>query len=127
MKNRAKCKICQLIIESYHSTDYVSCKCGHIAVDGGVAMRCYADDWNNFVRVDDEGNEIIIKICNELPSKLSCESINPEEKPSKEKMLELLDEMIKTYDSLPEHAKSTYVSHYDLLSALILISSILRS
>ena len=33
--NKAQCKLCKDIIESKHRHDYVSCKCGEIAVDGG--------------------------------------------------------------------------------------------
>lgn len=34
-RNRARCRKCITIIESEHRHDYVSCKCGAIAVDGG--------------------------------------------------------------------------------------------
>lgn len=34
--NRAKCNKCDDIITSYHRHDYVSCKCGAVAVDGGT-------------------------------------------------------------------------------------------
>ena len=34
--NRAKCNKCGDIITSYHRHDYVPCKCGAIAVDGGT-------------------------------------------------------------------------------------------
>ena len=34
--NRAQCAECKDIITSYHVHDYVSCKCGSIAVDGGL-------------------------------------------------------------------------------------------
>lgn len=33
--NRARCLLCNDIIESKHRHDYVSCKCGASAVDGG--------------------------------------------------------------------------------------------
>lgn len=34
--NRAKCKKCDDVITSYHVHDFVKCKCGAIAVDGGT-------------------------------------------------------------------------------------------
>jgi len=34
--NRAQCKECKDIVTSYHVHDYVQCKCGLIAVDGGL-------------------------------------------------------------------------------------------
>lgn len=35
IENKARCKKCGDIIESKHVHDYVKCKCGAIAVDGG--------------------------------------------------------------------------------------------
>ena len=61
MKNRAKCKLCGSIIESCHPMDYVVCKCGEIELNGGDAMLSRANDYTNFVRVDDLGNEIAVK------------------------------------------------------------------
>ena len=49
------------------------------------------------------------------------------EKPKKTQLLDMLDEMIKSYDRLPQHALISPISHYDLLSALLLISEILKS
>lgn len=33
--NRARCRKCDDVIESYNRHDFVWCKCGAIAVDGG--------------------------------------------------------------------------------------------
>ena len=35
--NKAKCKRCFSVIESRHRHDFVWCKCGAIAVDGGTS------------------------------------------------------------------------------------------
>ena len=35
IKNSIKCKHCKDVIESKHVHDYVSCKCGKVAADGG--------------------------------------------------------------------------------------------
>lgn len=35
IKNSIKCNYCEDIIESNHVHDYVRCKCGKVAVDGG--------------------------------------------------------------------------------------------
>jgi len=123
MKNRAKCKLCQSIIESFHDTDYVSCKCSHISVSGGLRMECSAIDWGNFLRVDDQGNEIIVKV------KDLHEDVKPlyNENPTREDKLKMLDEMIKTYENLPSNALQAPITGYDFTSALLLISSILRS
>lgn len=117
MKNRAKCKLCQSIIESFHKYDYVECKCGEIAVDGGDSLKCMANDFNNFVRVDEEGNEIVV-------------TVKPKEEithvPTKIEMLDMLDQMIKSIEALPQQAMITPITHYDFVSALLLLSSILR-
>jgi len=126
MKNRAKCKLCKSIIESFHRYDYVSCKCGEISVDGGSDyFYCNSKDWNNFLRVDDQGNEVIVKVKGESVQKEVGEIQNPI-RPTKKEMLNTLDEMIKNIENLPSNALSTPVNHYDLLSFLFLISSILR-
>lgn len=124
MRNRAKCKLCSSIIESFHSTDYVMCKCAHISVDGGPAMKCAAIDWNNFLRVDDEGNEIIVKV-----DKSNALNVDPfiNEKITKKDLLLMLDDLIANIEKLPQAAMTEPITHYDLCSVLILLSSILRS
>ena len=123
MKNRAKCKLCKDVIESFHPTDYVICKCGEIGVDGGDSLRCVAKDWKNFVRIDDEGNEIIPVVKAKQVGVLN----TIEKKPTKQELLEMLSEMIKSYESLPQAAMTQPITHYDLLSVLLLVSSIFRS
>lgn len=49
------------------------------------------------------------------------------DKPSRQEMLEMLSQMIKSYDNLPTHILYEPVNHYDLYSALVLVSEILRS
>ena len=124
MKNRAKCRLCGSIIESYHATDYVMCKCGHIAVDGGEAMRCAAIDWSNFVRVNDDGNEIIVSVKDEANVK---PLDMPTSKPTRKELIGMLDEMIASYERLPQAAMSAPITHYDLLSSLLLVSEICKA
>ncbi len=114
MKNRAKCKLCESIIESNHERDYVSCRCGEISVDGGELMRCAARNFNNFIRVDDEGNEIVVQVTDFA-------------KPTYAEMLKMLEEMIQNIERLPNNAMISPVTHYDLASALLLILSIFRT
>jgi hypothetical protein len=109
MKNRAKCKLCNDIIESYHSEDHVVCKCGEIECFGGDALRCAAKDFKNFVRVDDEGNEIIItyKEKGDISSaKPVCSGVS------------LIENLIDSYDRLPDSAMHQPVSNADLISVL---------
>ncbi len=129
MKNRAKCKLCNDIIESFHRHDYVICKCGEISVDGGPDYhRCSAGDWNNFLRIDDEGNIIIPKIVEKEPEINSSEQVeSPKtESLSKKKILESIEHMIATIEGLPSHVMSTPITHYDYASLLFILSSILK-
>jgi hypothetical protein len=139
MRNRAKCRLCGSIIESFHSTDFVVCKCDEIAVDGGSAFRCSAKDWSNFLRVDDEGNEIVVNV-QDLNRHEKQEMVPyPNDNPRKEgdvkllyktrcdELLEQLDMMIKNIEDLPQRAMMEPVNHYDLASSLMLISALFRS
>jgi hypothetical protein len=127
MRNRAKCRLCKSIIESYHKQDYVVCKCGEIGVDGGIElMRCIANDWHNFIRVDDQDNEIIPKIIDgdkieapkegELPTKYN-----------REQLLSYLDQIINDIERLPSEAMFSPITHLDYVTGLLLIRSLLRS
>lgn len=124
MKNRAKCKLCQDIIESFHRHDYVTCKCGEISVDGGLDyFKCGAKEWKNFLRVDDEGNEIEIQI---KENKDEPKHEEPVKKPTKKELLSTLEDMVKTFNDLPQEAMSAPINHYDfssLLSVLIVLFS----
>jgi hypothetical protein len=131
MKNRAKCKLCNSIIESYHEYDYVTCKCSEISVTGGnIKFECFANDWNNFIRVDDQGNEIIVIVKDNpslnMPTQVQ-ETPLSNQKPTKKDLLNILEEQIKYYENLPQNAMSAPVSNYDLLSTLLILSAILRS
>ncbi len=123
MRNRAKCKKCGNVVESFHSTDLIYCKCGQIGVDGGDAFRCYAEDWSNFIRLDDLGNEIKVKVKDETKEEID---ISPP-KPDRENLLEILNEMIKSIENLPPQAMNTYVTQYDLYSFMLIVQSILKS
>lgn len=112
MKNIAKCKACESIIESLCLNDEVSCKCGQISVYGGINMGCSAIKWENFLRIDDEGNTIVPTI---------------REKTMKESLLDSLDEMIKKIEEMPPNAMIISINHYDFASLLMLLSAIFRS
>lgn len=127
MKNRAKCKKCETVIESFHATDLVLCKCGAIGVDGGDAMKCLANDWSDFVRVDDEGNEVIPQIDIGSSEKNDVKPIYITEKPTKKELLDMLEAQINSIENLPRNALYSYVSQSDLASSLMLLLAILRS
>ncbi len=139
MKNRAKCKLCSSIIESFHATDYVLCKCGEIFLYGGDAMKCGAHNWENLLRIDENGNEIIPKIleagCNNPSNKTdhqdqasaTDDAINENHIPNRKELLDMLSEMIKNIENLPQHVMSNPITHYDFCSLLILISALFRT
>ena len=53
--NKAKCRRCGDIIESKSVHDYVICKCGAIAVDGGKEyLRRSAIDLNDIIEMSEE-------------------------------------------------------------------------
>lgn len=124
MKNRAKCKLCKDVLESFHRYDHVSCSCGEISIDGGSDIYgASARNFDNFLRLDDEDNEIPV-IYKEEDEKLA----DPIESAplSKKEKIDMLDSMIKNIENLPLHAMQTPINHYDLLSFMTLLSSIVR-
>ena len=50
-----------------------------------------------------------------------------DQKPSKEELLGMMEEMIKNIERLPAGAMVSPITHYDLCSSLMLILSIFRS
>lgn len=115
MRNRAKCKLCDTIIESRNGKDILYCKCGSLGIcEDEKGPRLFVKPTSDFIRVDDEGNEL--KILEEN-----------EEKITRNNQIEMLDEMIKNIEKLPSNAMTTYINHYDFGAALLLISSILKT
>lgn len=52
VKNAIQCKLCGEIIESKHKHDYVECKCGACAVDGG----------HDYLRRNSKGKDCFIEL-----------------------------------------------------------------
>lgn len=128
MRNRAKCKLCNSVIESFHRHDYVTCSCEEIAVDGGNDYhKCMAKNWDNFLRLDDLDNIIIPKIIEKPEEKPKEEIIKEVLQPTKQDLIKLLDNMIETYENLPSNAMSQPPTHYDLLSFALVIRSIFKT
>ena len=125
MKNRAKCKLCSSIIESFHPNDHVLCKCGEIELNGGEAMLTKANDYSNFIRVDDLGNETAVQYRQHPKEEASHAGVEkPQEGLRKKDLLELLQEMIDNEEKLPTGAKEAHLNTYDLLRYMILIKQI---
>ena len=54
-KNSIKCNLCQDIIVSKHTHDFVSCKCGCCSVDGGNSYlrRSYTHSIDDFTELSE--------------------------------------------------------------------------
>lgn len=107
--------MCRAIIESNSSVDYIVCGCGEIGIGGGSdKLQCYANDFSNFLRVDDEGNDIVV-------------SVKDPSKPTRKELLKMLKEMIENTDKLPSQALFSPVMYSDFVSLMLLLSAILES
>lgn len=125
MRNRAKCKCCQEIIESFHEHDLVYCKCKQIGINGGlVKYWTYAEDYKNFLRIgnDDEEIEVTVKERGDVVEQKK-ETI-PEPTYS---VMDQVDHMIKSIEDLPEHAKLMSCTQYDFLSILYILKAFIKS
>jgi hypothetical protein len=128
LRNRAKCKLCNSTIESEAIGDIVTCACGEITIWGGnQALLSCAKHYDNFLRVDEEGNIYPVKYCQsreeENPkddNKENLPSIN-----SIEEMLDTLNKMIESDKDLPQHALISPLNQYDLIRYMMLIHSLL--
>jgi hypothetical protein len=126
MKNRAKCKLCESIIESFHTNDYVTCKCGEISVNGGNDFYgCSYKSQENFLRVDDEGNTIIPKFV-EKEGDVKPLDIEPP-KLTKKDLIKILEDMVKNIENMPQAAMLTSVNQYDIMALMMILVSIFKA
>jgi hypothetical protein len=151
---KAKCKLCNSIIESNGIMDCVACPCGNIAIRGtGKDFECKAKDWNSFLIVEDD-QEIKVRVKNEntendtTTSGSVCEAdsgntvcdgvvlpksdyddpgVGDRQAHSKEYLINELERMIKNIEDLPQHAMLHPVTHYDLYSFMLVVSSLFRA
>lgn len=131
MRNRAKCKLCKAIIESFEKSDIVTCNCGHITIEGGDEFfGAYAVNFQNFLRIDDNGNEIIVeykeRIDKPIEVKESPQNVQDPSQPTKKELIDMLEGIIKSIERLPDHAMNLPINHYDFYSFAALVLSILR-
>lgn len=130
MRNRAKCKLCEDIIESIEWDDWIMCSCESIAIGGGdKAFHTTATDYNNFLRIDDDGNEIPVTYVENKPQteEISDNSEQcPENKLTRAQKVDMLKAISDSIENLPQHAMQTPITHYDYNSLLLLLISIFR-
>jgi len=155
MKNRAKCKLCEDVLESFHRYDYQVCKCGEISITGGSDVyECAAKEWKNFLRVDDNNNLIVVKTfdkkIDQRVNEKTDESVKEKEDESvkekadeniqektnvnannkkyiKNQLFEIMKKFIDDIDSLPIHARHQAVTHSDLSAFANVVYSILQA
>lgn len=146
---RAKCRKCNDIIISKHRHDCVTCSCGAISVDGGNDyFKVRFDHPENFICIDDEGNEIIPKkkeVGEPTPDELTRQKAQEQweneknytvhdltlppmsTKPTKHEMLTMLDEMIERIENLPQEARYAPITHADHVSLMLLVVALFRA
>ena len=54
VRNRVKCKICRVVIESLTSNDFVECDCRSIAVFGGTDFLGRKGDEKDIIELSEE-------------------------------------------------------------------------
>lgn len=128
MTFRAMCRICRTLIETKSPGDYITCACGEISIHfqpGSTQFICR--EWENFIRIDEDGNEVSVNVVEK--DDISSPKPHPEgiSKPSKDDLLGMLNQMIKSIEDLPSQAMGSPVTHYDLLSALLLVAALFRA
>lgn len=121
MTTKAKCKLCQDIIQIGQEDGYVKCSCGEIGLHRDQGTNSYyARDWDNFFFVDDKGNEIIPTIKKMQDTERTNVVMN------RQQMLEMLDKFVSDIEALPPLAMQTYINHYDYLNLLTLIRALFK-
>ena len=127
MRNRAKCKLCQDVLESFHLYDFVHCKCGQVSISGGqYQYQCAAADWSNFLRIDDDDKEIPVVVKKEgEEAEVIKEDVST--KLTRQEQIEMLERMLNNIENLPKHVMDTPVNHYDFYSYLLIVLSILKT
>lgn len=121
MRNRAKCKKCESVVESFHPTDYVTCKCGEISVQGAKRM---AGDWESYIALHDDDSEHPVKVYDKKEDVMTQE---PLPALTRDDLIVMLDDMSKVIEGLPEYAMMSPITHYDYGALITLLVTILRS
>lgn len=91
-------------------------------------FECSAKSFTNFLRVDDEDNEIVVKTIDKDSKEPEHLEPSPQKDApllSRKEKLDMLRAMIKNIENLPTGAMMQPINHYDHCSALVLLLSIL--
>lgn len=127
MRNRAKCKLCLSVIESFLPDEIVYCKCGEIAVCDGAAMRMWPIGSPNFLRVDEIGNEVVVSYKEKGAEGHDNEGEHkPNEPRSKADLIKDFENAIEYIDKSPDHEKYSPVTNIALCHYLKALVNILK-
>lgn len=126
MRNRAKCKLCQEVIESVHIYDRVICSCKEICINGGTQeFYSSARNFCNFLRVDDNDNELEVQFDDLDPDS---SEIYPDKKENEaSSILKHVDHLIAELEQQNPSLMSIPMNQYDCLSILLLLQSTLKT
>jgi hypothetical protein len=127
VRNRAKCKLCKDVLESFHTFDRVECSCGEISISGGMDhFECAFKNIQNFLRLDDQDKEISVRMegdkvmdANDLMQEASASIART----STDDLLNMLRVYTEQEKRRPPN---TLVTVYDLCWALEVICTILK-
>ena len=121
VRNRAQCKLCGHIIESFHITDYMACKCKEISVHG--LKGCSYIHQENFLRVDDE-DHIIIPTFIDIDKVQDIEDKASFPPPTKAELLVKLDQELEELEKLPSNA---LINRDQLCYSLLIIKTLFET
>lgn len=122
MRNRAKCKKCEDVIESKFKNDFVKCSCDEIWIDGGQEYyRAGANDYSNFLRIDEDDKEVPVRFIDD-PTKEEPPVVMDMNNP-----MRALDDLIQRYENLPPDEMLKPITQYDQYSFLLLFREMLMT
>jgi hypothetical protein len=93
----------------------------------GAAMRMQCNNIENFLRVDDNGNEIVVHYVDQHEGK--SDDYSPDEPPKSftyNECVEMLENRVKYYGELPEHVLQSPIDHCDLVNFMLDVLNIFK-
>jgi len=110
---KSKCRLCSQILTGIRD-EIITCDCGEITLDGKRGVVLCKSATRNYVEIDENECEIVVDDIDR-------------EKMKRDKLIDMLDEMRKSYEGLPKDAMLQPINHYDMSSLLILLVALVRA
>lgn len=130
--NRAKCALCNDIVQSCFSYDEAVCICGEVHVKGGElqGFKASSGNWANILVVDDVGNRICTdKDDGNGDNEEGARSEMPSQAVlgvTKEELIDAFADNLASIEKLPNHVLDSFVTTRDFLNCMLIIVNILR-